>query len=90
MGLVRQGLSKGGRVQRIDETDGSIEAIQAALREAAPEELILIQADTIDETVTFIRQFLAGDNAAREVHVVKTIDVPVNGTAVYATVQAMD
>jgi cyanophycin synthetase len=58
MGLLRQGLAEGTRVQQIDEIRGAVQSVEAALKSANPGDLLLIQADTIDETVTFVRQYL--------------------------------
>ena len=57
-GLMRQGLAAGKRVRQIDEVRGAVPAVEAALQSAQPGDLLLIQADTIDETVDFMRQYL--------------------------------
>ena len=56
--LLRQGVAAGTRVKQIEEIRGAVEAVEAALRSAQPGELLLVQADTIDETVDFVRQYL--------------------------------
>jgi cyanophycin synthetase len=64
MGLMRQGLAAGKRVVQIDEVRGAVPAVEAALQSAQPGDLLLIQADTIDETVDFMRQYLQSLAAA--------------------------
>jgi cyanophycin synthetase len=59
MGLFQQGLNIGRRVRQIEAATGALKAVETALRAAQPGELWLVQADTIDETVDFIRRYLA-------------------------------
>ena len=61
--LFRQGVDKGSRTRQVVEVVGSVKALQAALQVARPGDLLLLQADTIDETVEFMRKYLA---AAKE------------------------
>ena len=56
--LFRGGVEKGKRVRQIDEIHGADAAVEFALRGAKPGDLILIQADTVDETVSFIRRYM--------------------------------
>lgn len=56
--LFRQGLDGTPRVRKIDEIQGAIKAMEAALALAGPDNLLVIQADAIDETVAFIREYL--------------------------------
>jgi cyanophycin synthetase len=56
--LFREGVEKGQRVQQIDEIRGADAAVAFALRGAKPGDLLLVQADTVDETVQFIRRYL--------------------------------
>jgi cyanophycin synthetase len=56
--LFRSGVEKGKRVRQIDEIRGADAAVEFALRGAKPGDLILIQADTVEETVRFIRGYL--------------------------------
>jgi len=56
--LFRKGLASGARVKEIEEVRGAVAAVEAALRSAQPGELLLVQADTIDETVDFVRRYL--------------------------------
>lgn len=57
--LMRQGMEGASRVQKIEEYTGSLTAVEAALLRARPDTLLMIQADAIDETVNFVRRWLA-------------------------------
>jgi cyanophycin synthetase len=67
MGLFRQGLATGKRVTDVQEIAGSVKAVETALAMARPDDLLVIQADTIDETVAFLRRYLASGKAGREI-----------------------
>ena len=56
--LIRQGVESGNRVKQIDEIRGADAAVELALRSAQPGDLMLVQADTVDETLQFVRQYL--------------------------------
>jgi cyanophycin synthetase len=66
MALFHQGLGAGGRVAEIQAIHGWQNAVEAALWVAQPGDLLLIQADRIDETLTFVRDRLGADQARRE------------------------
>jgi cyanophycin synthetase len=57
--LFRQGVEQGGRAKAIEELHGADAAVEAALRTAQPGDLMLVQADTVDETMQFIRNYVA-------------------------------
>jgi cyanophycin synthetase len=67
MRLLRQGLATGSRVADIVEIKGAINAVEASLRGVTAGELLLVQADEVDETVEFIKRYLAADPSSREV-----------------------
>jgi cyanophycin synthetase len=56
--LFRSGVDKGARAKQIDEIRGADAAVELALRRAQPGDLILVQADTVDETLAFIRRYV--------------------------------
>ena len=56
--LIRQGMSNGSRVKQIEEIHGADAAVELALRTAQRGELMLVQADTIDETVQCVRRYV--------------------------------
>lgn len=58
IGLLRQGLAAGKRVQAIEEVPGAVASVEHALKTALPGELLLVQADTIDETVDCVRAYV--------------------------------
>ena len=58
IGLFRQGVEKGSRTKQIDVIRGADAAVELALRSSQPGDLMLVQADTVDETVQFIRRHL--------------------------------
>jgi hypothetical protein len=51
-------------------------AVETALKAAKPGELWLVQADTIDETVDFIRRYLAAIKDGRPLDLSKTEEAP--------------
>jgi len=66
IGLFRKGMQSASRVKKIEEIHGAVAAMEAALKLASPDNLLVIQADTIDETVQFVRRFLETRRRARE------------------------
>ena len=89
MGLLRRGMADGDRVTEIEEIHGAVKAVEAALRSVRPGELLLVQADEIDETVNFVKRYLAATEAGREIGLIEAIDVPAtsvptSGATVYA------
>lgn len=67
VGLFRKGLESATRANEIVEIVGATAAAEAALRAAKPGELVLIQADTIDETVQWLRGYLKNLEAPEEI-----------------------
>lgn len=63
----REGLSRGRRVKQVEEIFGAVKAMDAALSTLRPGDLLLLQADTIDETVDYVRRYLEAHHSAREV-----------------------
>jgi cyanophycin synthetase len=57
--LIRQGVEKGGRTKEILETSSAPSAAEMAMNTLLPGDLLLLQADTVDETVDWIKNFLA-------------------------------
>jgi len=56
--LIRQGVESGRRTRQIDVIHGADAAVELALRTARPGDLMLIQADTVDETLRFIGRYI--------------------------------
>jgi cyanophycin synthetase len=65
--LIRQGLDAGERVTEIRDIRSSVEAIRYALQNLMPGELLLVQADEIEETIEFLKGYLSKGAVGREV-----------------------
>ena len=59
VGLFRKGLQSATRTKEIIDVAGATNAAEAALKSSLPGELVLIQADTVDETMQWLRGYLA-------------------------------
>jgi cyanophycin synthetase len=60
MALFRQGVLRGRRVRQVQEIFGWQAAVEAALKDLRQGDLVLIQADSVHETVDYLqRRFLA-------------------------------
>lgn len=90
MTLFRQGLSDGERVADIQEFRGNIRAIESALRHVHSGELLVVQADKIDETMDFLHKFLAASGNGHEIDLLEAIDVSTSDAAVYYATQIVD
>jgi cyanophycin synthetase len=56
--LMRIGLDRGHRVRRIEEIEGAIPAMEYSLNLVRAGDLMLMQADEIDESVDFVRAYV--------------------------------
>jgi hypothetical protein len=65
--LFSQGLQTGSRVKEWRGVHGWPAALEAALAWLRPGDLALIQADTTDTAVTYMKDYLASHPATREV-----------------------
>lgn len=66
--LFRQGIeAPGHRAKEIHEVQGWRKAAALALEGLKPGELVLVQADVVDESVAFIREVLASSTPSREI-----------------------
>ena len=72
--LIRQGVESGPRTKQIDEIRGADAAVELALRSAQPGDLMLVQADTVDETLQFIRRYL--ESIAPEPVIEELVEAP--------------
>jgi cyanophycin synthetase len=66
IGLFKQGIGANSRAKQIEEIHGAVKAVEAALKAARPGDLLMVQADAIDETVNFIRRYLSAKVAKAE------------------------
>lgn len=71
--LFRKGLDCAHRARQVEAVRGAVHAVEMALEQAQAGDLLVIQADKIDETVNFLRRYLA-DKAAE--HAVETPAIP--------------
>jgi cyanophycin synthetase len=57
---MREGFKRGTRLQseNIIETRGEMKAIEMTLRKMQPGDLVLIQADQVEEAILFVQQLL--------------------------------
>jgi cyanophycin synthetase len=74
MSLLKQGLNGAKRALEIQEIRGSVAAIEMALASVRPGELLMIQADTIDETVDYVRRYLATHKNSHEISLLEVVD----------------
>jgi cyanophycin synthetase len=74
MALFRQGLAKGKRVREIHEVRGGCKAAEVALATSFPGELILLQPDTIDDSISHLYRTL-GDRV-REITIDEAVAPP--------------
>jgi cyanophycin synthetase len=65
--LIARGLADGERVTEVLEIRGSIQAIQTALAKIQPGELLLIQADEIEEAIGCLKRYLTNGATGREI-----------------------
>ena len=92
------GLAGSEHTPDIQEVRGAVTAIETALRTVRPGELLMIQADTIDETVAFLQHYLATHADGREIDLREALAVgrPVaaeaaaESAAVVLAVQSID
>ncbi len=73
IGLFRKGLESAARTKEIVEITGATKAAEAALSSTQPGELVLLQADAIDETVQWLRGYLETLAARTSTDVVETV-----------------
>jgi cyanophycin synthetase len=67
IGLFRRGIGDAPRARHIMEIQGAVPAVEAALRASQPGELLVIQADEVDETVDFVRLYVERRVPGREI-----------------------
>jgi cyanophycin synthetase len=78
--LFRRGLESGGRVEEVEEVRGAVKAIEAGLVAVRPGELLLIQADEIDETVEFVQRYIAAGEGMREIDLSEALSLSAHQT----------
>lgn len=90
MSVFRKGLAAGARVSEVTEIFGAIKAVDLALNKLQPGDLLLLQADVIDETVDFMRQYLqVHAQPSGELSVIDALQ-GLQEAVVYAAAEAID
>jgi cyanophycin synthetase len=74
MAFIRRGLERAAFVPEIVEIQGALKAVETALQTAQPGELVVIQADVVDETVEFVTQYLQQRVAGREIDLRQAVE----------------
>jgi cyanophycin synthetase len=64
--LLRRGVDQGSRVHEVFESRGEFTTIETALRDLRPGDLLVIQADTVEEVIAFVRRTLAIEPPAQD------------------------
>jgi cyanophycin synthetase len=67
IGLFRRGMANAPRARNVVEIQGAVPAVEAALRASQPGELLVIQADEVDETVDFVKHYVERRVPGREI-----------------------
>ncbi|MBS0208984.1 MAG: cyanophycin synthetase [Planctomycetes bacterium] len=83
--LFRKGMEATKRNVEVTEIQGAVKAVETALDMLRPGDLLLCQADVIDETVNFLKQYLSARQTGLEPRVVEPLATPLPETVVYAT-----
>ena len=75
MARFKEGLKSGSRVEFVQEIFGAVKGIETALAALQPGDLLLLQADTIDETVDYVRRYLAANHGtSRQITLAEAIN----------------
>jgi len=76
MKLFDQGLREGGRVQQTRPVQGWAKAVELVLELIRPGDLVLLQADTIDEAVNVVKQLMDSQASTREIQLKDAVRGP--------------
>jgi cyanophycin synthetase len=60
--LVRRGLDESSRTSEVIEADGELAAIEAALNDVGPGDLLVVLQDAVEASLAFIRNYLSSNN----------------------------
>ncbi|MGC3969608.1 MAG: cyanophycin synthetase [Pirellulales bacterium] len=89
MSLFRKGLENAPRAEEVHEVQGALASLKLALQTARPGDLLLLQADCIDETVDYMRQALAKSSDGREVKAQELIGASGTELSLLEMIQAL-
>jgi cyanophycin synthetase len=90
MRFFREGLSAGQRVSDVQEFRGNIKAIESALRNVQSGELLVLQADKVDETMDYLTRLLTAQAGGHEIDLEQALEVPADEAGVYYASQVVD
>jgi cyanophycin synthetase len=90
MALFRQGAEHGKRVAEILEVRGAVKSVESALGLVQQDELLVVQADVVDETVEFVWRQISGGTPGREISLEEALAVrPVQSITVEVPIAAV-
>ena len=75
MALFRQGAERGKRVGEVLEVRGAVKSVESGLHLVDKDELLVVQADVIDETVEFVWRQISGGTPGREITLEQALSV---------------
>jgi cyanophycin synthetase len=87
--LFREGLAHTHRVGEIHDYQGAVKAVESALRAVRPGELLVLQADVIDETLDFVRRYVKAKAPGRELDLSEALNLVAEASVAFAA-QSMD
>jgi cyanophycin synthetase len=87
--LFREGLAHTNRVGEIHDYQGAVKAVESALRAVRPGELLVLQADVIDETLDFVRRYTKAKTPGRELDLSEALNMVAEASIAFAA-QSMD
>jgi cyanophycin synthetase len=90
MRFFRQGLSAGQRVSDVQEFRGNIKAIESALRNVRSGELLVLQADKVDETMDYLTRLLTAQAGGHEIDLEQALEVSASEVGIYYASQVVD
>lgn len=73
MRLFREGVAKGHRAREVQEIQGAVKSVETALAAVQPGELLVVQADVVDETVEYVFRQLAAGLPGRQVGLAEAV-----------------
>ena len=76
IGLFRRGLATAHRASEIHESHSWRKAVELALRDLSPGELLVVQADEVDDTVAWLNRRLTDDPNIREIDIEHAARLP--------------
>jgi cyanophycin synthetase len=82
IGLFRRGLATADRASEVQEAHSWRKAVELALKDLSPGELLVVQADEVDDTVAYLKRRLTDDPNIREIDIDNAARLPSRQSAV--------